>query len=144
ISPSAERPVNPYCPLNEARRRLREQCALAAFPRRWPYGLESYFLVLGEPIIIHNSHILYDNISFRSEGSDVRYTKPRTCKLNLKLCAIRKVVKLNTVNKLQGHDLPFPKEPSRKNDLLVSFDIKFPEKLLTQSAKDILYFTLSN
>ncbi|KYN23431.1 hypothetical protein ALC57_04305, partial [Trachymyrmex cornetzi] len=134
ISPSAARPVNPYCPLNEARRRLREQCALAAFPRRCPYGLESYFLVLGEePIITHNSHILYDDISmplrnhcggkvvrtsvrltcFRNEVSFVRYYCRRVPMLTsekVPLTLTKKVVKLNTVNKLQGHDLPFPKE----------------------------------
>lgn len=33
--------------------------------------------------------------------------------------------------------LPYPKEPSRKGDLLVSFDIIFPEKLPTET-KDLL------
>lgn len=95
---------------------------------------------------------------FRREGSDVRYT----CKLSLKqaLCGTvievptlsgdkitlnlsREIVKPNLVKRIQGHGLPFPKEPSRKGDLLVAFDIKFPETL-TQSAKDILYDTLPN
>ncbi|XP_016840845.1 dnaJ protein homolog 1 [Nasonia vitripennis] len=95
---------------------------------------------------------------FKREGSDIRYT----CKLSLKqaLCGTvievptlvgekislnltREIVKPTTVKRIQGHGLPFPKEPSRKGDLLVSFDIKFPETL-TQSAKDILYDTLPN
>ncbi|KAK1133168.1 DnaJ protein like protein 1 [Melipona quadrifasciata] len=95
---------------------------------------------------------------FRREGSDIRYT----CKLSLKqaLCGTvievptltgekinlnltREIVKPNMVRRIQGHGLPFPKEPSRKGDLLVSFDIKFPETL-SQSAKDILYDTLPN
>lgn len=95
---------------------------------------------------------------FRREGSDIRYT----CKLSLKqaLCGTvvdiptlvgekinlnltREIVKPSTVKRIQGHGLPYPKEPSRKGDLLVSFDIKFPESL-TQSAKDILYDTLPN
>lgn len=95
---------------------------------------------------------------FRREGSDIRYTQ----KLSLKqaLCGsvveiptltgekislnlTREIVKPNMVKRLQGHGLPFPKEPSRKGDLLVSFDIKFPDTL-TQSAKDILYDTLPN
>lgn len=95
---------------------------------------------------------------FRREGSDVRYT----CKLSLKqaLCGTilevptltgekiplnlsREIVKPNMVKRIQGHGLPFPKEPSRKGDLLVSFDIKFPETL-SQSARDILYDTLPN
>lgn len=94
---------------------------------------------------------------FRREGSDIRYT----CKLSLKeaLCGailevptltgekiplnLRDIVKPNTVKRFQGHGLPFPKEPSRKGDLLVSFDIKFPDTL-TGSIKDILFDTLPN
>lgn len=53
------------------------------------------------------------------------------------------IVKPTTVKRLQGHGLPFPKEPSRKGDLLVAFDIKFPETL-SASVKDILYDTLPN
>lgn len=53
------------------------------------------------------------------------------------------IVKPSTVKRLQGHGLPFPKEPSRKGDLLVAFDIKFPETL-SASVKDILYDTLPN
>lgn len=104
-------------------------------------------------IIRDKSHPL-----FRREGSDIRYT----CKLSLKqaLCGTvveiptlvgekitlnltREIVKPTTVKRIQGHGLPFPKEPSRKGDLLVSFDIKFPESL-SQSAKDIIYDTLPN
>lgn len=96
--------------------------------------------------------------NFRRDGSDIRYT----CKLSLKeaLCGTvvevptlsgekitlnlqREVVKPNTVKRIQGHGLPYPKEPSRKGDLLVSFDIKFPDSL-SQSQKDILYDTLPN
>lgn len=53
------------------------------------------------------------------------------------------VVKPTTVKRIQGQGLPFPKEPSRKGDLIVSFDIKFPESL-SPSVKDILYDTLPN
>ncbi|KAG8035784.1 hypothetical protein G9C98_001440 [Cotesia typhae] len=95
---------------------------------------------------------------FRREGSDIRYT----CKLSLKqaLCGTivevptlfsdkktlnltDEIVKPNMVKRIQGQGLPFPKEPSRKGDLLVSFDIKFPDKL-SPSIKDILYDTLPN
>jgi len=41
------------------------------------------------------------------------------------------------VRRLQGRGLPHPKEPSRRGDLIVSFDIKFPDQL-TSSAKEIL------
>ncbi|XP_063981664.1 dnaJ protein homolog 1-like isoform X2 [Diachasmimorpha longicaudata] len=102
-------------------------------------------------IIRDKPHPLY-----RREGQDIRYT----CKLSLKqaLCGTvvdvptlsgekislnltRDVVKPNMVKRIQGQGLPFPKEPSRRGDLLVSFDIKFPDTL-AQSAKDILYDTL--
>lgn len=91
--------------------------------------------------------------TFKREGSDLRYT----CKITLKqaLCGIsvrvptltgtelntlntsNEVIKPNTVKRIQGKGLPFPKEPSRRGDLLVSFDIKFPENI-SQSTKDIL------
>ena len=93
---------------------------------------------------------------FRREGSDIRYT----CKMTLKqaLCGTmvdiptlsgekmslnltKEIIKPSTVKRIQGQGLPFPKEPSRKGDLLISFDIKFPDTL-TQTAKDILFDTL--
>ncbi|XP_050541901.1 dnaJ protein homolog 1-like [Daktulosphaira vitifoliae] len=93
---------------------------------------------------------------FKREGNDVRYTASISLKqalcgteivvptlsdkkipLNLK----SEVIKPTTVKRLQGHGLPFPKEPSRRGDLLVSFDIKFPE-VLSPAVRDILYDTL--
>ena len=95
---------------------------------------------------------------FRREGSDIRYT----CKVTLKqaLCGVivdvptlsgekmslnltKEIIKPNMVKRIQGLGLPFPKEPSRKGDLLVTFDIKFPDSL-SQSVKDILKDTLPN
>ena len=52
------------------------------------------------------------------------------------------VVKPTTVKRLQGYGLPYPKEPSKRGELIVSFEIKFPDKI-TQSAKDILFDVLS-
>ncbi|XP_043278025.1 dnaJ protein homolog 1 [Venturia canescens] len=95
---------------------------------------------------------------FRREGSDIRYTSKVSLKQALcgtvievptltgekiPLNLTREIIKPNMVKRIQGQGLPFPKEPSRKGDLLVTFDIKFPESL-TQSAKDILYDTLPN
>lgn len=95
---------------------------------------------------------------FKREGSDIRYT----AKISLKqaLCGsiiniptltgdkipinlMNEIVKPTTVKRIQGQGLPFPKEPTRKGDLIVSFDIKFPDNI-TQSVKDILYDTLPN
>lgn len=95
---------------------------------------------------------------FKREGSDIRYT----AKLSLKqaLCGTTihvptlsgevipinthsEIIRPNAVRRLQGKGFPFPKEPSRRGDLLVTFDIKFPEHI-TQSAKDILADLLPN
>jgi len=53
------------------------------------------------------------------------------------------VIKPNTTKKLQGFGLPFPKEPSKKGDLIVKFDIQFPDRL-SSGSKDILSDVLNN
>ncbi|XP_055609279.1 dnaJ protein homolog 1-like [Uranotaenia lowii] len=90
--------------------------------------------------------------NFKREGSDIKYTSKITLRQalcgtvvkvptlageQLTISTIGEVVKPNTVKRLQGRGLPFPKEPSRKGDLLVAFDIQFPTTL-NQNAKDIL------
>lgn len=96
--------------------------------------------------------------NFKREGSDIRYTAKITLKQalcgfvldvptlsgeKLSLNLTNEVVKPNTAKRIQSHGLPLPKEPSRRGDLIVAFDIKFPDHL-TQSVKDILYDTLPN
>lgn len=90
--------------------------------------------------------------TFKREGSDVRYTakislKQALCGVTVRVPTISgvditlnstgEVIKPNTVKRIQGKGLPFPKEPSRRGDLLVSFEIKFPDAI-TQATKDIL------
>lgn len=90
--------------------------------------------------------------TFKREGSDIRYTAKVTLKQALCGITVRvptlsgeqitlntsnEVIKPNTVKRIQGKGLPFPKEPSRRGDLLVAFDIKFPDRI-TQGTKDIL------
>lgn len=90
---------------------------------------------------------------FKREGSDIKYT----AKISLKeaLCATgqlkvptltgevvpiniqNEVIKPSTVKRLQGRGLPYPKEPNRKGDLIVNFEIVFPENL-SKSAREIL------
>lgn len=95
---------------------------------------------------------------FKREGCDIRYT----AKISLKqaLCGtllevptmnnekltvnlLSEIVKPHTVKRFPGYGLPFPKEPTRKGDLLVAFDIKFPERL-SSGVKEILVDTLPN
>lgn len=55
----------------------------------------------------------------------------------LRISTMQEVIKPNTVKRITGYGLPLPKDPSRKGDMLVAFDIKFPEKL-TASEKELL------
>ncbi|XP_018327059.1 dnaJ protein homolog 1 [Agrilus planipennis] len=95
---------------------------------------------------------------FKREGSDIKYTAKISLKQALCGCSIEvptmsgttiplhftnEIVKPTTIKRIQGYGLPLPKEPSRRGDLIVNFEIKFPEHL-SQSAKDILYDTLPN
>lgn len=50
---------------------------------------------------------------------------------------VNKVIKPQTTKRLQGYGLPYHKEPGRKGDIVVHFDIQFPTTL-TDSAKEIL------
>ncbi|XP_055528770.1 dnaJ protein homolog 1-like [Wyeomyia smithii] len=90
---------------------------------------------------------------FKREGSDIRYTSKVTlrqalCGTTVKvptlsggellsISTMGEIIRPNTVKRLQGRGLPFPKEPSRRGDMLVAFDIQFPTQL-NQNAKDIL------
>jgi len=95
---------------------------------------------------------------FKREGPDLRHT----CRVTLKeaLCGVlvdiptltgekipinlaNEVIKPNTVKKIAGYGLPLPKEPTRRGDILVSFEITFPEKL-SQNTKDLLHDLLPN
>lgn len=96
---------------------------------------------------------------FKREGSDIRYTVKVSLKQALCGCVIEiptlndnikkpldftsEIIKPNTVRRIQGYGLPLPKEPSRKGDLVVNFEINFPNHL-SQSAKDILGDILPN
>lgn len=93
--------------------------------------------------------------TFKREASDIRYTAKITLKQALCGVVVRvptlsgtandvltlnttnEIIKPNTTKRIQGKGLPFPKEPSRRGDLLVAFEIQFPDKL-TQATKDIL------
>ena len=48
------------------------------------------------------------------------------------------IIKPSTVKRIPGYGLPQPKEPTKRGDILVSFDIQFPDKL-TQTTKDKMF-----
>lgn len=89
---------------------------------------------------------------FRRDSSDIRYV----CSVSLRdaLCGTvlqvptlsgekvaldfsREMIRPQTVRRIGGRGLPYPKETTRRGDLIVTFDVKFPEKL-TDSAREIL------
>ncbi|XP_030383687.1 dnaJ protein homolog 1 isoform X2 [Scaptodrosophila lebanonensis] len=89
---------------------------------------------------------------FKREGSDLRYTARLTLRQalcgvvfqvptmsgdKLRISTMQEIIKPNTVKRIQGYGLPFPKDTTRKGDLLVAFDIQFPEKL-TAAQKEVL------
>ncbi|CAI6361072.1 unnamed protein product [Macrosiphum euphorbiae] len=93
---------------------------------------------------------------FKRDGNDIRYTVPITLKQalcgvdivvptltekKLPLSLKSEVVKPTTTKRFQGYGLPYAKEQSRRGDLLVSFDIKFPETI-SPAMKAVLCDTL--
>lgn len=91
------------------------------------------------------------NPTFKREGSDIRYTVKLT--LREALCGTKvdiptltgerislrltDIVKPNTVKRVAGQGLPYPKDVSKRGDLIVAFDIKFPD-YLNEPTKQIL------
>lgn len=88
----------------------------------------------------------------KREGSDLRYTATITLRQALCGCAIEipklfggkqtldlsnEIIKPTTIKRLSSCGLPYPKEPNRKGDLLVTFDIQFPDRL-SNSGKNAL------
>lgn len=85
---------------------------------------------------------------FKRDGVDLRYTasitlKQALCGFSIDVPTLTgkhatlnftdEVVKPNTTKRLKGYGLPYPKETSKKGDLIVDFDIAFPDKLSPQT-----------
>lgn len=95
--------------------------------------------------------------TFKREGSDIKYTAKISLKQALCGCKIEvptltgekislhlsDIVTPSMTKKFAGHGLPHPKDKSIKGDLVVHFDIKFPDNL-TSNMKEILRDTLPN
>ncbi|TRY74912.1 hypothetical protein TCAL_00519 [Tigriopus californicus] len=97
--------------------------------------------------------------NFKREASDLKYS----CKVTLKeaLCGTNvevptltanekipldlsdEILKPSTVKRIVGKGLPRPKEPTKRGDILVTFDIQFPDKL-SSSTKDFIHRNLPN
>lgn len=89
---------------------------------------------------------------FKREASDLRYIAKITLKQALCGTTIRvptlsgetiqldtagEVIKPVTVKRIQGKGLPYPKEPNRRGDLLIAFEIQFPTTI-PQPTKEVL------
>lgn len=81
---------------------------------------------------------------FKRDGSDLRYTtklslrEALSCNATVRVptldgepvtFALREIVRPTTQKRLTGRGLPLPKEPMKRGDLIVSFDIQFPATL---------------
>ncbi|XP_017048503.1 dnaJ protein homolog 1 [Drosophila ficusphila] len=81
---------------------------------------------------------------FKREGIDLKYTaqvslKQALCGAPVSVPTLQgdripvntnnEIIKPTTTRRISGRGLPVPKEPSRRGDLIVSFDIKFPDSL---------------
>ncbi|XP_070773510.1 dnaJ homolog subfamily B member 1b [Enoplosus armatus] len=88
---------------------------------------------------------------FKREGSDIVYTGKISLRDALCGCTVPvptlegKTVTVSTTDIVQpgmkrrvsGEGLPYPKRPDRRGDLIVEYEVKFPERL-SQSARDTI------
>ncbi|XP_077057451.1 dnaJ homolog subfamily B member 1b [Siphateles boraxobius] len=88
---------------------------------------------------------------YRRDGSDIIYPAKITLKEALCGCTVNvptldsRTVNLTTQDivrpgmkrRVTGEGLPLPKSPDRRGDLIVEYEVKFPERL-SQSAKDTI------
>lgn len=94
---------------------------------------------------------------FRRDGVDLHYTykvplREALCGTVVQVPTLQgrkvgincagEVIKPGSNKRLQGFGLPYPKEPSKKGDLIVDFEVLFPDRV-SQSSRDILYDVLS-
>ncbi|XP_038163284.1 dnaJ homolog subfamily B member 1b [Cyprinodon tularosa] len=88
---------------------------------------------------------------FKRDGSDIVYTAKVTLRDALCGCTVHaptlegRTVTVTSTDIIQpgmkwrvsGEGLPYPKRPDRRGDLIVEYEVKFPERL-TQSARDTI------
>ncbi|KAF2351057.1 Chaperone DnaJ C-terminal [Trinorchestia longiramus] len=76
-------------------------------------------------------------LTLRDALCGTRVTVPTLDGPKIYLDYTKDIVRPQTVKRITGRGLPYPKDPSRRGDILVHFDIQFPTSL-TDSAKEIL------
>lgn len=76
-------------------------------------------------------------ITLRDALCGTRVSIPTLAGQQVALNLTNEVIKPQMTKRLQGYGLPYPKDPTRKGDIIVHFDIQFPSSLTT-SAKEIL------
>lgn len=88
---------------------------------------------------------------FKRDGSDILYTAKISLRDALCGCTIEaptlqgRAVTVTTTDivqpgmkrRISGEGLPYPKRPDRRGDLIVEYEVKFPERL-SQSARDTI------
>merc|ERR1712215_43156 len=94
---------------------------------------------------------------FTRDGSNIKYTykvplRDALCETIVQVPTLdgkkvgvdlsREVIKPTVTKRLQGFGLPIPKDPVKKGDLIIGFDVIFPDQI-SQSSKDIIYDVLS-
>ncbi|XP_074595338.1 dnaJ protein homolog 1-like [Brevipalpus obovatus] len=89
---------------------------------------------------------------FKRDGMDLRYTAKISLRDALCGCVLQiptltgsrvqlkcqELIKPNSVKRIAGQGLPNPKEPSKRGDIIVNFDIKFPDSL-EPNTRQLLY-----
>lgn len=90
---------------------------------------------------------------FKRDGHDIKYTSKLTlkealsCNATIKVptlngppltLAIHEIIRPTTQKRLSGKGLPYPKEPHKRGDLVLSFDIQFPVTLPEDTRRKIV------
>jgi DnaJ family protein B protein 4 len=68
-------------------------------------------------------------------------TVPTLDQSRVRKLQLNEVIKPTTEKRLTGDGLPYPKQPTKRGDIVVKFDIKFPDTLAKEQ-KEVISSTL--